>query len=398
MSNKINFKKKMKLLFFVFFSVVFCSLRIQDEFLYRNEVIYKYTGSFKRSQEESFPLSFIIQEGRGFTLNTKAKTQFYNSVKIWEILLNQTQVNSPIEFSIDFKSLPTGVIGSTNNVMLSIDCDSVFNKLGVFDMCNNVKFNMKNNVVYDNQISITKANAKALRIENIDIFGNRDGSIEFNSGFRFDFDLSDGLDPSLTDFMSVVIHEIGHMLGFISDLDDLDIGILTFTPTILDFYRFKSENDVERETRFSIKPHFFIKKNYVNVTISAKFSTGYYNGDGNQASHWGADELYLKYIGVMDPTLYKGTRFDITTLDILAFKTIGYTVNRFPNPIIHFLNYKESRNSVNISFIADLILNKNYMCKYNNNIKVLQKTAETFYYCYFENVYSFQFENFLIFF
>ena len=43
-------------------------------------------------------------------------------------------------------------------------------------------------------------------------------SIGFNSEFDFDFDPSNGVDSNKTDFDSVVQHELGHVLGFESNV------------------------------------------------------------------------------------------------------------------------------------------------------------------------------------
>lgn len=62
------------------------------------------------------------------------------------------------------------------------------------------------------------------------------------------------------------------------------------------------------------------------------FSTGAYTGDGNQASHWKADEKTGVYIGIMDPTLASGVTESITAADLRALDVIGWDVTTVPEP------------------------------------------------------------------
>jgi len=44
----------------------------------------------------------------------------------------------------------------------------------------------------------------------------------FNSEFNFDYDSSDGITAGYYDFETVALHEIGHVLGFVSVVDAID--------------------------------------------------------------------------------------------------------------------------------------------------------------------------------
>lgn len=58
-----------------------------------------------------------------------------------------------------------------------------------------------------------------------------DGSITFNSKRTFDFDPSNGITAGQFDFVGTATHEIGHVLGFISGVDILDLNsTIAFLP------------------------------------------------------------------------------------------------------------------------------------------------------------------------
>ncbi len=65
-------------------------------------------------------------------------------------------------------------------------------------------------------------------------------SIAFNSAFPFDFDPSDGINGNRTDFDAVAVHEIGHALGF-----DSNVGLREVAPNaplhvaLWDIFRFR---------------------------------------------------------------------------------------------------------------------------------------------------------------
>jgi hypothetical protein len=61
-------------------------------------------------------------------------------------------------------------------------------------------------------------------------------------------------------------------------------------------------------------------------------STGYYTGDGRQASHWKADELTGIYIGQMDPTIAYIQIDPITFADTRALEMIGWDLADVPEP------------------------------------------------------------------
>jgi hypothetical protein len=176
-----------------------------------------------------------------------------------------------------------------------------------------------------NNISFTSANAKALGLLNSGL----DAEITFSSDFAWDFDRSDGIDLTKHDFVGVAAHEIGHALGFYSDVDELDTSggtksKNTFTTSILDLFRYSAASKAESAIDFTTgtgDKYFSLDGGVTNI---ASFSTGETLGDGRQASHWKDSPFNVTSIGIMDPTFAKGEYGVITQNDLRAFDVIGW--------------------------------------------------------------------------
>ncbi len=169
--------------------------------------------------------------------------------------------------------------------------------------------------------------------------------IGFNSAFGFDFDPSDGISGNLTDFDAVAVHEMGHALGF-----DSEVGAREVDPTqpifasMWDLYRFRpgtanlgNFNTVQRilssggtQVQFNGGPE-------LELSTGKPDGTG---GDGEQASHWKDDALNGgTFIGIMDPTISRGRRELMTANDQAAIDTFGYLITpSSPPPNDNFAN------------------------------------------------------------
>ncbi len=177
------------------------------------------------------------------------------------------------------------------------------------------------------RVGMTTANAKSLGL--LGPTTTLDALIRFNSDFAFDFDPGNGIALSQFDFVGAATHELGHALGFVSGVDDIDQigGLLAdqdFSSNLLDLFRF-SDDSLAAGAGFTDytadnRAKFFSTDGGTNPI--ALFANGVTNGDGNQASHW---KDFLG-IGILDPTASLGELLTITDTDLRAFDVLGYTL------------------------------------------------------------------------
>jgi hypothetical protein len=159
-------------------------------------------------------------------------------------------------------------------------------------------------------------------------------AVGFNSGFDYDFDPSNGVDSNKIDFDSVAVHELGHVLGFMSNTGYRELERTSpIAVSIWDIFRFRpgvtldSFSTAQRILSSGGSQRFF------NGGIDAAVSTGRPDGTGGdreQSSHWKDDRLTGQYVGIMDPTLADGQRDTITENDLAALRSFGYAVNGTP--------------------------------------------------------------------
>ena len=202
----------------------------------------------------------------------------------------------------------------------------------------NVSFNLPPGFTLTGGINATKANLKALGFNNLDAnLGPSDGLIEFGSGVMYDFDNSDGVTPGFFDFETIAAHEIGHILGFSSAVDDVDAVLnagatAAISPTPFDLYRFQdgSINDPATAADFTTATRSLVpgSDDVFDQVLAGPgltelaLSTGVFNGDGRQASHF-EDSLDL---GLLDPTFAPGDIVLVGTNDVRVLDLIGYEV------------------------------------------------------------------------
>lgn len=295
----------------------------------------------------------VINASSGLTANTAALDAFNRAAARWEALFSD-----PITITLDGDLANLGsasIIGSTSSSMLEASYTTIRNRVVADSDANDtINASLPTSAQFtatlpagfslSGNVSGTKANLKALGFTGLDAqFGISDATITFNSTFAFDYDNRNGVTPGLIDFETVAIHEIGHALGFVSGVDDIDYLLSTaasgaISPNILDLFRFRrgTANDPNSAATFTTATRDmstgtlaisdFVQASGGGETLENLMSTGFYTGDGRQASHWKDDALTGVYIGIMDPTLGSGVVQAISAQDVRAFDLIGYDI------------------------------------------------------------------------
>lgn len=294
-----------------------------------------------------------INAGAGLSGNADALAAFNRGAAQWT-----KYFNDPITVTIDadLAALGAGIIGQASSVMLAdgytnvrsamvVDAAPYANNSIVASLPTAAQFltyvPAGGYVAAIPGIAASKANLKALGYTGLDAgFGVTDATIQFSSNFSFDYNNSNGVTAGTIDFETVAAHEIGHALGFFSAVDSVDyLKYYGLRDTVylnpLDLFRFRTADVPATAAQFtsairSLEPG--VAANFSDTNNVYGFSTGYYTGDGRQASHWKDDDLTGTWIGLMDPTLAYGVSFDVAAADVRSLDLIGYDLVPAPLP------------------------------------------------------------------
>jgi Ca2+-binding RTX toxin-like protein len=180
------------------------------------------------------------------------------------------------------------------------------------------------------KIDVTRANAKALKIITEDD-SKLDGYIVLSSlggttgaTWSYDYTRSSSIASNQVDFLSTALHEIGHILGFVSSVDRHTSATAPAALTPMDLFRGKTTGTTGNASHYAAygqTTSFFSDKQA--GTILGNFAKGAdttRGGDGAQTSHWTEGQ------GLMDAYLAKGERANITTRDFQAFDLLGWKI------------------------------------------------------------------------
>jgi hypothetical protein len=311
--------------------VAFCALMLSGAMA--------VAGALPASALGLFEINLI--PGPGLQANPAALDAFRRAAAEWE-----SQISNPIRVNVtaDLGTFSDpNIIGATGygSENLNLDYTTVRDRLVARasrpgnDILNylpdsaHVKAIVPTGTTFDNTtIGLTRANQKALGlIANPKTDTVVDGQITFNQAFTFDYDSRNGVDADKVDFQTAAAHELGHVLGFLSDVDDYDNGATSDNATTLDLFRFNNLIKPTTNDEFRILPRE-LRPGEESVTTDLvseyAMSTGQNLGDGRQASHWKDDLATGHFIGIMDPTLDNGTIENVGPADIRSMELIGY--------------------------------------------------------------------------
>ncbi len=186
-------------------------------------------------------------------------------------------------------------------------------------------------------LGINTANLKALGVDPGTSAAKPDASITFATGFASTFAYSrvNGQVPSnKLDFITVAEHELGHALGFVSGVDDIDscaganntCGLPNTANRFetswwyypLDLFRYSAAGKLDLTVGGT--PYFSVDGGATSIQ-SFSSGTAAHGGNGWQASHFGTSIITL-----MRPYVGYGQSYDATTSDLLAMDAIGWDV------------------------------------------------------------------------
>lgn len=305
-------------------------------------------------------LSFVFTDVGSTPMTAVQLAAFQAAGNYWSSKLND---NVTIYMNIAFSSLGSGILGSTGSNFTTVtyanfktnliaDATSANDALAVANLQAgpalsffatqgdlSVRFD-NDGSVNNTLLGITTANAKAVGLNPGTSATNPDANITFSTNFAFDFDRSNGIGAGTYDFLTVAEHEIGHALGFVSGVDDIDFcagpnnqcGLPNTVNRFendwwyepLDLFRYSAAGVMD--VRVGGSPYFSVDG---GVTALATFSTGsaQNGGNGYQASHFGTSVQNL-----MRPFVSAGQSYDASAVDLAAFDLIGWNLAPIPEP------------------------------------------------------------------
>jgi hypothetical protein len=326
----------------------------------------------------------------GGVTGSQAEQGFKIAAAYWGSVLTN---NVTINLGVGFSALGTGIIGSTGSARMdysvanwesgvlatrsssTIDQTLVMPTLGAqggfSGLTVGVNASGNNDPTVTASLNGTQTASKTLYLNTSVVkaiggtatyaagSGNRDGNVTFSTNFSFDFNPTDGITSGQMDFIGVAIHEIGHALGFVSGVDFFDyyggngpgantLGYDLNSTSIfsaLDMFRYSANGTIDLRTGGT---KYFSIDGGATALFSNQFSTGRYNGDGQQASHWKDTAGCQVGNGLLDPTFCYGQMGVVTGLDLAAYDAMGWNLS------VNALTYANmSTSQIYASFVPE---------------------------------------------
>ena len=324
--------------------------------------------------------------------------------------IEQTTVNLHIEIGSD--SLPENVIGGAFPAIsdkysyqqvydaLTGDITSQSDRLATDSLANSYRTDvlLDGQLIANNKMELTRANLKALDLiePNSEDYQALDGRIilsdlsDFES-VEWNYDYLGGAKPDTLDFLTTVIHEIGHTLGFISGIDGQSdqfnffnyegqvfgaaqdvsglgttinqmVGNIFANVNNYLFNRLYANPVVDRMTSLDLF-RYSTASAVLGANELTKGAASYFSLDGSatdlamstgkdyQGSHW-QDREQSEGLGVMNPTVALNERWNITDNDLLAMDAIGWDID-YAQPLDMQALYNEAFTAVVDAVITD---------------------------------------------
>lgn len=300
-------------------------------------------------------LNFVITDIGSTPMSAQQFAAIQTAANYWK---SQLSDNVTVYLGVSFSDLDANVLATTRSDKIAVNYDSLRSRLttdatsgidasavGHLQAGPSLSFvatqgDLTNHFDNDGsannrQLYVNTANAKALGLSTVNDATAPDARISFANAFAGDFAYSrvgGHIPAGQTDFITVAEHEIGHALGFISGVDDIDFCIghasqcgLPNTASRfenapwylpLDLFRYSAANTLNLAV--GGVPYFSLDG---GVTMLESFSTGTYNGNGSQASHFGLNTPTL-----MQPFVNNGQSYDASAVDLMAMDAIGWNL------------------------------------------------------------------------
>lgn len=228
---------------------------------------------------------------------------------IWSSYLQDSGVEVNVHFEMTSGLLPGGKLGGATPYIKKTNYDKFKEGLAA-DSTTNINFlpnsgegddkysiKLQNNKINRNytELIMTTANNKALGNDTSGDASGLDLYIQLESSANWSYDYVNNNTPnSQYDFVSVVLHELGHGLGFVSGIDTQTSQLAL--PTALDMFRYSSESASQGAIDYAVGGTKYFSTDG-GETQAGEFSTGVdtsLGGDGDQASHWKANNTQPK--------------------------------------------------------------------------------------------------------
>ena len=213
-------------------------------------------------------------------------------------------------------------------------------------------------------LNMTRANAKALGL-----IARHDGALDglikmnklSNSSLKWDYH-KNWTPENRLDFLSTAVHEIGHVLGFVSGVDkyegvkfdayDMDAffnhfgtydNFKKYTNDVLDYanpldlFRYSQDSLNINNGRNTMDMSIGTQAHFGPAKLWDPYATGKntsIDGDGFQASHWKHTGSDSNIQGIMDPLMKPGVIRRISNRDLRAMDAIGYDVTSRGNKLL----------------------------------------------------------------